>query len=649
MSVQFGKYNFDGEPVDQHDLEKVRALLARYGPDGEGSFHNDNLAVIYRAFHTTEESQSEVQPCISVSGAVITFDGRLDNRIELIHELRTGRSVGSTDVSIVSAAYGQWGTGSFEKLTGDWALSIWEPSTQTVLLAKDPIGTRHLYYSIERAQITWSSILDPLLMYASHSFHLNEEYMAGWLSAFPAPHLTPYVGIHSVPPSCFVRIAGGKPLVTKYWDFDPTRKIRYRSDAEYEEHFRSVLAKAVQRRLRSNTPVLAELSGGLDSSSIVCVADALIARGEATTPRLDTISYYTDSEPNWNELPYVIKVEEKRGRDGRHINVDSRGGVKFEVENRDLAVTPGSIVQPSEAWNEFVQCLSSQENRVVLSGIGGDEATGGVPTPAPELADLLAQARLRTLSRQLTLWALNKRKPWLYLLFEAAKSFLCAPLAGPPNHSQAARWLMPDFANRNRLALAGYESRLSLFGPLPSFQENLRALHALQRQLSCSSLPGDPPYEKRFPYLDRDLLEFLYAVPREQVVRPGQRRSLMRRALVGIVPEELLNRRRKAYISKMPLAAISSQWTTLSAMGPHMISSSCGIVDSSRFLEALRKTQRGEEVPIVPLMRTLGIEFWLRGLAKRGILPDISTGPAQSPLSVYPVSEVQFNRGQSLN
>ena len=86
-----------------------------------------------------------------------------------------------------------------------------------------------------------------------------------------------------------------KHIVTKYWDFDPGKRIRYRTDAEYEEHFRTALATAVQRRLRSDRPVLAELSGGMDSSSIVCMADIVIAQGQAQCPRLDTLSWFDDS------------------------------------------------------------------------------------------------------------------------------------------------------------------------------------------------------------------------------------------------------------------------------------------------------------------------------------------------------------------
>jgi len=262
----------------------------------------------------------------------------------------------------------------------------------------------------------------------------------------------------------------------------------------------------------------------------------------------------------------------------------------------------------------------AQGNRVVLSGVGGDEVMGGVPTPTPELEDLLARGDFRTLSHQLKVWALNKRKPWFYLLFEAARGFFPIALVGVPKHKRPTPWLNLAFVKRNREALQGYESRLKLFGPLPSFQENVSTLEVLQRQLGCSPPSSDPLCEKRYPYLDRNLLEFTYSLPREQLVRPGQRRSLMRRALVGIVPHELLDRKRKAYVARAPLAGISAEWTYLIEMTQHMVSGSFGIVEANRFLEALQKARQGREVTVVALMRTLAIETWLRNLQNSTVL-----------------------------
>src|SRR5436190_23656350 len=144
MSVQFGRWNFEGQQPHQDYITKVRSILARYGPDSDESYSKGGVKILYRAFHITKESHRESQPHISSSGAVITWDGRLDNRAELISELRDALAFDSTDVAIVAAAYETWGADCFAKLIGDWAFSIWNPVNRSLILAKDPIGTHHL-------------------------------------------------------------------------------------------------------------------------------------------------------------------------------------------------------------------------------------------------------------------------------------------------------------------------------------------------------------------------------------------------------------------------------------------------------------------------------------------------------------------------
>ena len=559
MSVQFGRWNFEGQPPAPDHIEKVSAALAPYGPDSNESYSKGGVNILYRAFHTTKESHREKQPHISSSGAVITWDGRLDNRADLISELRDSLTNSSTDVAIIAAAYEKWGANCFAKLIGDWALSIWNPRDRSVLFAKDPIGTRHVYYSFDNNQVTWSTILDPLVLFAGKTFEICEEYIAGWFAImFSAAHLTPYVGIHSVPPSCFVLLSPGKHgtnhIISKYWDFDPGKRIRYRTDAEYEEHFRTVFAKAVRRRLRSDSPVLAELSGGMDSSSIVCMADTVIADVGAECPRLDTISWFDDSydhiEPDMNERPYFTKVEQKRNRVGFHINsgalrqaeakeAGSRKSFKSEFDNDRFAATPIPNRGLSEHFKQYSAYMKSQGHRVTLSGIGGGEVTGGgVPTPTQELQNLMARAQLFTLVRQLNAWAAKMRKARLPLLWEAARGFLPLAFIGVPKNLRPAPLLLPGFVRRNRATLCGYPFRVKLFGPLPSFKNSLFILDRDRSLLSALPIEPEMLREIRFPYLDRDFVEFMFAIPREQIVRVGQRRSLMKRALVHIVPSE---------------------------------------------------------------------------------------------------------------
>ena len=631
VSVQFGRWSYDGQPVGQDYIDRVSGILAPYGPDGNGAFAATGISILYHAFHTTEESHAEKQPYISRSDTVITWDGRLDNRDDLIREFRDLLTMAPTDVAIVSAAYEKWGTRCLAKLVGDWALSIWNPTERSILLAKDPIGTRHLYYSYDHNQVTWSTILDPLVLLAGKAFKVCEEYLAGWFSYFPAVHLTPYLGILSVPASSFVLLRPRNHATHKYWDFGSRSTIRYRTDAEYEDHFRVTFRQAVQRRLRSDRPVLAELSGGIDSASIVCMADAVMAPEAGRTDCLDTISWFDDSfdsiEPDSNEFHWIQKVEQKRCQRGFHINLrvlqestePKLSGIS-RLDAQRFAATPNSGAELSEHLKQYAAHVFSRGYRVILSGIGGDEVTfGGVPTPTTELQDLLARGRFLRLTRQLRAWAIKMRRGRIPLFRKAVQGFLSLSLTGLSINIHPPLWLEESFARRNYDAVRGYPSRLKLFGPLPSFQENIAVLNVLRRLLADWSLQVDFLREVRFPYLDRDFLEFLYAIPRDQAVGVGKRRFLMKRALAGIVPDEVLNRRRKSFVTRQAKDDVLNRSFRFVEDGP-LISGLAGIIDQQRLEKILRESGYHDAVSVDALERTLAVESWMRRLATQKLL-----------------------------
>jgi asparagine synthase (glutamine-hydrolysing) len=617
MSAQFGIYQFDEQPAPVDELSKAAVALEALGPDGGSLFISPPVSMCYRGLDSTKESSSACQPHTSESGAVVTWDGRLDNRDEIIRLLDDSALYTSTDVVIVGRAYDRFGTACFPRFIGDWAAAIWDPRRPCVLLARDFIGCRHLYYAVERRLATWSTILDPLLALRRLPLEIEPEYLAGWLSLFPATHLSPYRGIRSVPPSCFMVITPSSVSCERYWDFKQEKQIHYRDDRDYEEGFRTAFRTSVRRRLQSRAPILAELSGGIDSSSIVCMADAVVESEMPSTPRVETVSYYNDSEPNWDERPYFCLVEAWRGRSGHHIDV-SQNPVAFQFDSTRMPVTPSDTAARTPSGERFAAILRSSSARVLLSGIGGDEFTGGVPTPIPALADLGASFQMRELWAQLKMWALQQRKPWFQLFGQVVRRFLPGPFL-QPKELKPPMWLQPAFAKRYRSALCGYDHRLNLFGSKPSLQEGLLTVEVLRRQLGCFAIPRDPTYETRYPYLDRDLLEFLLAVPRQQLVRPGRRRCLLRRALAGLVPDEILNRRRKAYVARAVVKGIGQ--LAPGSLGRELILADLGIVDPSAFRRALDRAGQGEDVPVVPLARALLLETWLQTLSERRLPP----------------------------
>ena len=628
MSVQFGHWNFRRCSSEAFVLDAVREHLTPYGPDGEGRFHNEQVDILFYRMYETEDSRSEQQPRRIGPDQVLTWDGRLDNRADLLRELAGIVTTSDTDVAIVAAAYLRWGLASFPKLIGDWALCVWDSAGQQLVLAKDFLGTRPLFYSIDRTCAQWCTVLDPLVLFAGRQFQLNREYLAGWFGLFPASHLTPYVGVCSVPPASYVLIRKDSVAIKQFWRFTPGKTLVYRDDTEYERHFVELLGQAVSRRLRSAFPVLAELSGGMDSSSIVCMADRILAERGAGSPRLDTVTYYSSLEPNWNELPYVERVEAQRGKTGYRIEVRTDDAFHFDSDAGHFMATPGSLHSSGKSGREFSNVVRESRSRVLLSGIGGDEVLGGAPSAATLLADLLAAGRLRALCGQLVAWGLALRRPLFSILAETLALFWRKQ--SPSRSVSPPAWLFSGFLRDHSLAIHGYPRRTHLLGPRPSFQESMATIDALRRQLSCFPVSAEPSYHKSYPYLDRDLLQFLFSVPPDQLVRPGQRRSLMRRALADVVPHELLHRKRKAFVLRGPLTAIASQHANLAAMIREMVGDALGVIDSRALAAALQQVRSGQVVPVTSLLRVFAIERWLRNAAHWRMLDDLNACPPEA-------------------
>jgi asparagine synthase (glutamine-hydrolysing) len=536
------------------------------------------------------------------------------------------------------------GTDCFAKFLGDWALALWDRTKLTLFLAKDFMGTRQLFYRFQPHRgIEWSTVLDPLVKLHAHSFRLNEEFVAGYLSVFPPAHLTPYVGINAVAPSTFVAVTTRYASVHEYWRLDPSHRIRYGKDADYEENFRQLFALAIRRRLRASSPVLAELSGGIDSTSIVCVADEILREGRAETPRLDTISYYDDDEPNWDERPYFALVEAKRGRKGYHLNAGGTEGA-FEAPQRSCFFpVPAGDALTERHMNEFLQCLRSSNTRVVLSGIGGDEVTGGVPTPLPELQDLLVSLRLSRFFQRLFQFGLVQRRAWLNLGFAVVEEFLPQAIRRIYANAWVAPWFTTSFVVRHREVFWTDAPRKRLSGPMPSFQESVSALDRLRRILGSLHVTPLAPCRTTYPYLDRDLLTFLFAIPREQLVRPGQRRSLLRRALAGIVPSEILARKRKAYVARHSVALIETAFPAIEKLLHSSYAVSAGWVRAEELRRSVVAARHGHLEHIVTLKKTMTLELWLQSMVRCRLLaaPRQSTHP-RNHKAVYAVgTEIQ--------
>jgi asparagine synthase (glutamine-hydrolysing) len=229
-----------------------------------------------------------LQPWMSPSGAVVWFDGRLDNRDDLAHLCDPPLNQANcalSDARLVLAAYEHDGDRFPGQLNGDFALALLDEQRQQLILARDVMAARTLYYCPVPGAVVFASEIRSLLAHPRVSAGPDEDGLAALvLDYWCDDHRTCFKGIYSVP-------AGHSIVVTRegierreHWAFDPARTIRYRSFPEYRDHFRSLFEQSVRRRLRSEHPVAITVSGGVDSSAIFCQAAARSRRNRDDVP-----------------------------------------------------------------------------------------------------------------------------------------------------------------------------------------------------------------------------------------------------------------------------------------------------------------------------------------------------------------------------
>ncbi len=609
MSILAGVYRPEGNAVEEHELMSLSGATDRYAPDGTFVRASGRVGMVFQPFCTHERSRLESRPVADLDGNMLTFDGRLDNHSELRQQLNIV-AVHTADSVIVLKAFARWGEHCFRRLVGDWSLALWSHSEHSLYLVRDHAGTRTLYFEQREGTLRWSTYLEPLVSNRKHS--LDDDYVACYLACQPLRNLTPYQGITAVPPAHYLVFRGGEPKRLAHWNWMQRERLHYKNPNDYDEHFVSLFRQSVERRTGDGTPILAELSGGVDSSSIVCMSDYLRRTNKSGTEALlDTLSYYDDTEPNWNEKPIFTAVEAKRGKSGIHIDTAGFGRV-FEPAPRGY-LQPGKDNNSSLQDDSLHKLLDGKGFRVILSGMGGDELLGGVPAAHPELADHLVAGRFRTLLARGVDWSLPNRTPLLHLLFSTAK--YCIDCYRPPalEWDRIPPWLPSSLTSRcHRLETNAIE-RIPTIGFRPSAVENGQTWWHIMETLPHLFQGFFHRPEYRYPYLDRDLVEFLQRVPRQELAQPGRRRAMMRRALRNIVPPEVLERRRKGFLIRKRLVSMRANKSAFDRLLADSIVLGRFSIDKGRLLWALDQTLQGQDIRWWPAIdRLVLLELWLR-------------------------------------
>ncbi len=613
MSGIGGLINFNDGPINTSTLVRLSGDLIPRGPDGGRQVIQDSVGLCFRAFPTDLESRLEIQPLVSPQGDILVWDGRLDNRDDLLRYFPHGLNGDTTDVALVMSSYLKWDKTFLQQIIGDFALALWTNATKTLLLARDPFGVRPLYYHADNSGLIWSSTLEALIKSSGIELEVDDEFVAGYLAIFPELYRTPYRKVFSVEPGFVVSVHKGQVRTHRFWRPDTEKEIRYQRDEEYADHFRQLFREAVRCRLRADGPVWAELSGGLDSSSIVCMADRILAEESRQAMHLKTISYLDDGETSYDRR-FIEAVEKKRGETGYHFL--RRGHwIHLASPKDEFIERPSASLCTYGAQAHVGRAMNAEGARILLSGLGGDQLLWSAPAPAAQIGILIYRIKPLRLHRRLQEWSQILRKTYWDLLWqEGVVPFLSTSIkARLQNQFRIPAWVNRDFAKRT-----DFIARLLLpadpFGyRLPSQQAQASSLMYAISALTWGH--RDPhSYVKTFPFLHRPLVEFVMAIPLEQKLQPIETRPLMRRALKDILPDTILRRKGKGSVSETLCRGLAQEWVAIKSMLDDARVVRRGYVDYKEMMSALDKARHGIELELDAFSNVVSLEIWLRSI-----------------------------------
>ncbi len=374
-----GVIHFDGEAASPDLLARMSARLAPRGPDGSGLFAQGPLGLGHRRLKIMDLSEHAQQPMVdSELGLAIAFNGAIYNHPELRAELCAlgYRFFSSGDTEVLLKAYHAWGEDFVQRLNGMFAFAIWERDSGRLLLGRDRLGIKPLYYGRHDGRLSFASTLPALLADAGIDRDIDPVALHHYLSfhaVVPAPHSI-LRGVRKLPPATLMRIEpDGRSSLRRYWllDYSRSDEDRQRSFEDWRELLLDSLRSAVGRRLVADVPVGALLSGGVDSSLIV----GLMHEAGAARMRTYSIGFEDVGDEAGNEFEYSDLVAQHFATEHQRIRVDSRTLLP-RLPEAIAAMSEPMVSHDCVAFYLLAEAVS-RHSKVVQSGQGADEVFGG--------------------------------------------------------------------------------------------------------------------------------------------------------------------------------------------------------------------------------------------------------------------------------
>ncbi|WML25169.1 asparagine synthase-related protein [Neobacillus sp. OS1-33] len=587
MSAITGIYHLNEEPLNPVLTNNLMQAFQQYPADRVQTWNHNNIFLGCHAQWITPESIGERLPYYDYEKRLaITADAIIDNRDELFDRLQVGREERKAipDSQLILIAYYKWGEEVPKHLIGDFSFMIWDEKKRKLFGARDFSGARTLYFYHDQSRFAFSTTIEPLFKLPYVAKILNEEWLAEYL-AIPGmveaadTKSTAYKSIYQIPPSHSITIANGKVSLLRYKAINFNEKLKLKSNGEYEEAFQEIFQKAVTSRIRTYGKVGSQLSGGLDSGSVVSFAAKALQKEEK---QLHTFSYipeesFIDWTPYYfvpDERPFIKETVNYVGNiNDQYLDLPGKSPLTEVDDFLSIMEMPYKFFDNS-FWLKAINEQAHKEGiKILLNGARGNYSIswGSRTLTVDYYASLLKKLKWIQLYHDLGMYCKNfKTGKSRVLPIVTKKAFPMATslfVKANQNEYQFPMLVNPEMAARTNVLekLKGFEiditgnshekpneARMKHFNYLYSWNKSGTASTKLS--LKYSLWDRDPTNDLR-------IIRFCLAIPDEQYVNSGMERSLIRRATKNYLPDKVrLNQHSRGIQGADVINRMQSDW-----------------------------------------------------------------------------------------
>lgn len=540
-----------GKSVSESALVRMTEQVAYRGYNGIKYYVDVQIGLSSLALHTTLEAEQDQQPLVSDDGRyVVVADSRIDNRQELLSKLFNNsphdKAIG--DAALILAGWERWHTDLPCHLLGDFAFAIWDNHQKSLFAARDPLGVCPLHFSQFDGVFCLATEAQQILQHPGCSRRLNRRVLADWIIGEVDPDTSIFDGISPLPAAHYLIVDRGNVRISRFWDVNPAKQIRYSKISDYADHFRELLGQCVSDRLRSNASVIgSEMSGGMDSTTVTSLARECLPPNN----NLKAFSFYYPTLSGCDESDYIHAMTDHLHLDTTLINAERFGAMDYPDQFPPSLESPGTKYDP--VYQALIDALIPTGARVLLTGNGGDEMTWGnglvyghrLWRGDPRgLSDLYKVSRYHGMS----FWGLFRTLCVSPYLSPSVKRAYRRMVSGRSDTLPV--WFSREAADKLGM-LDDDEPHSPDFNNAPHRQMYLTLTQGSMRTVvDHGTLMGmSSGISTRHPFLDRRVAEFMFAVPVSLWTRGIYAKWLMRQATAGILPDTVRWRKDKTIFS----------------------------------------------------------------------------------------------------